>query len=78
METKSYLTILGCIPSHILFLNMILVMLLTHTNDESRLWHERFGHLNFRYLQQLSKVRNGKWSTQHKIHRWSLSRLHTW
>lgn len=30
-------------------------LLLTHANDESRVWHERFGHLNFRYMQQLSK-----------------------
>jgi hypothetical protein len=29
--------------------------LLTHANDSSRVWHERFGHLNFRYMQQLSK-----------------------
>ena len=27
--------------------------LLTHGNDVSRLSHERFGHLNFKYLQQL-------------------------
>ena len=27
--------------------------LLTHGNEVSRLWHERFGHLNFKYLQQL-------------------------
>jgi hypothetical protein len=25
--------------------------LLTHANDNSRLWHERFGNLNFRYMQ---------------------------
>ena len=30
---------------------------LTHANEESRIWHERFGHLNFRYMQQLSKQR---------------------
>jgi hypothetical protein len=29
--------------------------LLTHANDSSRVWHERFGHLNFRYMQQISK-----------------------
>ena len=29
--------------------------LLTHGNEFSRLWHERFGHLNFKYLQQLQK-----------------------
>ena len=28
--------------------------LLTHSNSQSKLWHERFGHLNYRYLQQLS------------------------
>ena len=27
--------------------------LLTHGNEVSRLWHERFGHRNFKYLQQL-------------------------
>ena len=27
--------------------------LLAHGNEVSRLWHERFGHLNFKYLQQL-------------------------
>ena len=29
--------------------------LLTHGNEVSRMWHERFGHLNFKYLQQLQK-----------------------
>ena len=29
--------------------------LLTHGNEVSILWHERFGHLNFEYLQQLQK-----------------------
>ena len=24
--------------------------LLTHGNEVSRMWHERFGHLNFKYL----------------------------
>jgi hypothetical protein len=26
-------------------------LLLTHANESSRIWHERFGHLNFRYMQ---------------------------
>jgi hypothetical protein len=26
-----------------------------HVNEESRLWNERFGHLNFKYLDELSK-----------------------
>jgi hypothetical protein len=30
-------------------------LLLTHDNESSRIWHERFGHLNFIYMQQLSK-----------------------
>jgi hypothetical protein len=30
-------------------------LLLTHADESSRIWHERFGHLNFRYMQQLSK-----------------------
>ena len=29
--------------------------LLTHGNEVSILWHERFIHLNFNYLQQLHK-----------------------
>ena len=29
--------------------------LLTHGNEVSRLWYERFSHLNFKYLQQLQK-----------------------
>jgi hypothetical protein len=32
-------------------------LLLTHANESSRIWHERFGHLNFRYMQQLSNKR---------------------
>jgi hypothetical protein len=31
------------------------VVLLTHVNEVNRLWHEIFGHLNYCYLQQLSK-----------------------
>ena len=27
--------------------------LLTHANNNSNIWHERFGNLNFKYLQQL-------------------------
>ena len=27
------------------------IALLTHGNEVSRLWHEIFGHLNFKYLQ---------------------------
>jgi hypothetical protein len=30
-------------------------LLLTHADESSRIWHERFEHLNFRYMQQLSK-----------------------
>ncbi|KAH9316607.1 hypothetical protein KI387_025234 [Taxus chinensis] len=29
--------------------------LLTHANEVSKLWHEHFGHLNYRYLEQLSQ-----------------------
>ena len=29
--------------------------LLTHGNEVSRLWHERFGHINFKYFQKLQK-----------------------
>jgi hypothetical protein len=27
-------------------------LLLTHADESSRIWHERFGHLNFRYMKQ--------------------------
>jgi hypothetical protein len=30
-------------------------VILAHADDCSILWHETFGHLNFRYMQQLSK-----------------------
>jgi hypothetical protein len=30
---------------------------LTHADESSRIWHERFGHLNFIYMQQLNKNR---------------------
>jgi hypothetical protein len=30
-------------------------LLLTHADESSRIWNERFGHLNFRYMQHISK-----------------------
>ena len=30
-------------------------LLLTHVDERSWIWHERFRHLNFRYMQQISK-----------------------
>ena len=30
-------------------------VLLSHSNEAIKLWHERFAHLNYRYLQALSK-----------------------
>jgi hypothetical protein len=30
-------------------------LLLAHVNESSRVWNERFGHLNFRYKKQISK-----------------------
>jgi hypothetical protein len=30
-------------------------LLLTHADERSRIWNERFGHLNFIYMKQLSK-----------------------
>jgi hypothetical protein len=30
-------------------------LLLTHADERSRIWHERFKNLNFRYMQQLIK-----------------------
>jgi hypothetical protein len=32
-------------------------LLLTQDDESSRIWHEMFGHLNFRYMQQLRKHR---------------------
>jgi hypothetical protein len=32
-------------------------LLLTHVDESSRIWHEKFGNFNFRYMQQLSKHR---------------------
>ena len=29
--------------------------LLIHANEESKLWHEIFGHLNYKYLSDLSQ-----------------------
>ena len=26
---------------------------LSHANNTSKIWHERFGHLNFKYLKQI-------------------------
>ena len=31
------------------------IALLTHGNEVSRIWHEMFGHINFKYLQKLHK-----------------------
>jgi hypothetical protein len=36
------------------FTNYDSSLLLTHANDSSRVCHEGFGHLNFRYMQRLS------------------------
>jgi hypothetical protein len=37
------------------FIKLDSTLLLTHVDESSRIWHERFGHLNFRYMQHLSK-----------------------
>jgi hypothetical protein len=37
------------------FIELDSALLLTHVDESSRIWHKRFGHLNFRYMQQLSK-----------------------
>jgi hypothetical protein len=37
------------------FIKIYSYVLLTHVDDSSRLWHKRFGHLKFRYMQQLNK-----------------------
>jgi hypothetical protein len=35
------------------FIEPDFALLLTHADESSRIWHERFGNLNFRYMQQL-------------------------
>jgi hypothetical protein len=37
------------------FIELDSALLLTHADESSRIWHKRFGHLNFRYMQQLRK-----------------------
>jgi hypothetical protein len=37
------------------FIELDYALLLTHADESSRIWHEGFGHLNFRYMQHLSK-----------------------
>jgi hypothetical protein len=37
------------------FIELDFALLLTHADESSRIWHKRFGHFNFIYMQQLSK-----------------------
>jgi hypothetical protein len=37
------------------FIEPDFALLLIHADESSRIWHERFWHLNFRYMQQLRK-----------------------
>jgi hypothetical protein len=39
------------------FIELDSTLLLTHADESSRIWHERFGHLNFRYMKKISKHR---------------------
>jgi hypothetical protein len=39
------------------FIEPDFALLLTHADESSRIWHERFVHLNLRYMQQISKHR---------------------
>jgi hypothetical protein len=39
------------------FIELDYALLLTHADEIIRIWHEMFQHLNFRYMQQLSKQR---------------------
>jgi len=32
------------------FIELDFALLLTHDDERSKIWHERFGHLNFRYM----------------------------
>jgi hypothetical protein len=37
------------------FIEPDFVLLLTHADESSRIWHKRFRNLNFKYMQYLSK-----------------------
>jgi hypothetical protein len=37
------------------FIEQDFALLLTHVDESSRIWHERFRHLNFIYMQHISK-----------------------
>jgi hypothetical protein len=37
------------------FIEPNFALMFTHANESSRIWHERFMHLNFKYMQQLRK-----------------------
>jgi hypothetical protein len=37
------------------FIELDSTLLLTHDDESSSIWHERFGNLNFRYMQHISK-----------------------
>jgi hypothetical protein len=37
------------------FIEPVFALLLTRVDERSRIWHERFGHLNFRYMKHISK-----------------------
>jgi hypothetical protein len=39
------------------FIELDSSLLLTHADKSSRIWHKRFGNLNYKYMQQLSKHR---------------------
>jgi hypothetical protein len=37
------------------FIELDYALLLTHADESSRIWHERFKNLNFIYMQQINK-----------------------
>ena len=51
--------------------------MLTH-NEVSRLWHEQFGHINFKYFQQLQKKLHGLRPPDHQGNHGSLQGLCDW
>ena len=50
--------------------------LLTHANEASKLWNEIFGHLNYKYLSDLSEKEMVIGLPQDKIFQRSLPRLY--
>ena len=52
--------------------------LLSHGNEVSRMWHERFGNLNFKYFAATTKKLHGWRPPGHQGNHWNLQGLCCW